>query len=89
MVIVHGTCTVDATLMPFGLILGPNCDLAAEVSGQGSVPAGRLCDRPKLPTKQCDPGSKFQVLATSPDAEVVAHSLGSIALGNRNRLKPV
>src|SRR3569623_194031 len=34
---------------------------------------GGVCDRPNVLNQACDPGSKFQVLAQTPDAAAVAH----------------
>lgn len=34
---------------------------------------GGICDRPNVLNASCDPGSKFQVLAQTPDAAAVAH----------------
>ena len=56
-----------------------DCDHGQEVPGQGSVFSGprtgrsETCDAPNRLNKQCDPGSKFQVLTRTDDAYVVAH----------------
>lgn len=51
---------------------GFNCDNGSEVPGQ-EMNADGLCDRPNVLNRQCDPGSRFQVLAQNSDAAVVAH----------------
>jgi len=54
-----------------------DCDAGTEVPGQGSVFSGPArtvtCDEPNRLNRQCDPGSRFQVLVRSNDAFVVAH----------------
>lgn len=35
--------------------------------------SGGICDRPNVLNQACDPGSKFQVVAQTPDAAAVAH----------------
>jgi len=64
------------------LAIGPtvpdfDCDAGTEVPGQGIVFSGVnsnvKCDQPNRLNKQCDPGSRFQVLTRSDDAYVVAH----------------
>jgi hypothetical protein len=47
-----------------------SCQNGTEVPGQGN---GVVCDKPNVLNNECDPGSKFQVLARTPDAVVVAH----------------
>jgi hypothetical protein len=51
-----------------------DCDAGTEVPGQGSVFNGNAtCDQPNRLNRQCDPGSRFQVLTRSESAYVVAH----------------
>ena len=54
-----------------------DCDAGTEVPGQGNVFSGNqpgaTCDEPNRLNKQCDPGSRFQVLINSDIAYVVAH----------------
>lgn len=51
-----------------------SCSNGVEVPGQGITPAGSACDAPNSLNRQCDPGSRFQVLAgRSADAVAVAH----------------
>jgi hypothetical protein len=54
-----------------------DCDAGTEVPGQGNVFSGNqpgaTCDEPNRLNKQCDPGSRFQVLINSDSAYVVAH----------------
>jgi hypothetical protein len=54
-----------------------DCDAGTEVPGQGSVFSGNqpgvTCGEPNRLNRQCDPGSRFQVLTRSNDAYVVAH----------------
>jgi hypothetical protein len=57
---------------------GFSCGNGTEVPGQGNVPTtGRNtthCDRPNVLNRECDPGSKFQVLSGgNADAVAVAH----------------
>jgi hypothetical protein len=52
-----------------------NCDegtLVPEDHLSGTYP-NQLCDRPNVLRHECDPGSRFKVLHTSDDAEIVAH----------------
>jgi hypothetical protein len=64
------------------LAIGPSvqefdCDAGTEVPGQGSVfsrhQPGVTCDQPNRLNKECDPGSRFQVLTRTDDAYIVAH----------------
>lgn len=54
-----------------------DCDAGTEVPGQGQVFSGDqpgvTCDQPNRLNRQCDPGSRFQVLTRSDDAYTVAH----------------
>jgi hypothetical protein len=54
-----------------------DCDAGTEVPGQGNVFSGNqpgaTCDEPNRLNKQCDPGSRFQVLVNSDSAYIVAH----------------
>jgi hypothetical protein len=54
-----------------------DCDAGTDVPGQGSMfsggQAGVTCDEPNRLNKQCDPGSRFQVLVRSDSAYIVAH----------------
>jgi hypothetical protein len=54
-----------------------DCDAGTEVPAQGSVFSGPqrtvTCDEPNRLNRQCDPGSRFQVLTRSDTAYVVAH----------------
>ncbi|XKM44016.1 hypothetical protein A4U53_041680 (plasmid) [Rhizobium ruizarguesonis] len=51
-----------------------SCSAGVEVPGQGTAPAGTLCDAPNSLNRQCDPGSRFQVLAgRTSDSVAVAH----------------
>jgi hypothetical protein len=54
-----------------------DCDAGTEVPGQGPIfsgdQSGVTCDQPNRLNRQCDPGSRFQVLTRSDDAYVVAH----------------
>ncbi|MGO7214191.1 hypothetical protein ACC817_00955 [Rhizobium ruizarguesonis] len=51
-----------------------SCSAGVEVPGQGTTPAGTLCDAPNSLNKVCDPGSRFQVLpGRTQDAVAVAH----------------
>ena len=54
-----------------------DCDAGTDVPGQGNVFSGdqpnATCDEPNRLNKQCDPGSRFQVLVSSDSAYVVAH----------------
>lgn len=61
---------IGATVQDF------DCDSGTEVPGQGNAPYGTLgarCDQPNRLNKECDPGSRFQVLTRSESAYVVAH----------------
>jgi hypothetical protein len=52
-----------------------NCDdgtLVPTTNVTGTYP-DQLCDRPNVLNHECDPGSRFQVLAQTDDAIVVAH----------------
>ena len=54
-----------------------DCDAGTDVPGQGNAfsgdQPGATCDEPNRLNKQCDPGSRFQVLINSDSAYVVAH----------------
>lgn len=54
-------------------VRGFNCQDGTEVPGQGTTPRGGACNFPNVLNGVCDPGSKFQVLAQTPDAAAVAH----------------
>src|SRR5580658_4357269 len=53
-----------------------DCDAGTDVPGQGNVfsgdQPGATCNEPNRLNKQCDPGSRFQVLINSDSAYVVA-----------------
>ena len=55
-----------------------NCDSGTLVPTTNLTPPGAIypngtCDRPNVLEKECDPGSRFQVLTNNADAYVVAH----------------
>jgi hypothetical protein len=54
-----------------------DCDAGTEVPAQGMVFSGNqpgvTCNQPNRLNQRCDPGSKFQVLTSNPNAYVVAH----------------
>ena len=60
-----------ATGIPVGRF---SCSSGVEVPGQGTTPAGGLCNAPNVLNGKCDPGSRFQVLpGRTDDAVAVAH----------------
>ena len=50
-----------------------NCDSGAEVPMTNFNPATGSCDEPNRLNEVCDPGSRFQVLANTPNVHIVAH----------------
>jgi hypothetical protein len=72
----------DSTLVPMTnafdknnnpLLFGPNADFVDLYSKVKFGSGGGRCDRPDRLNKECDPGSRFHVLAKTADAYVVAH----------------
>lgn len=64
------TNAVDSNNNP--IAFGPNSDFVALYAKVKEGSGGR-CDRPDRLNKECDPGSRFQVINQTPDAYVVAH----------------
>jgi hypothetical protein len=54
-----------------------DCDAGTDVPVTNPVPGPNgtvaMCDRPNRLNKECDPGSRFQVLASTPNVFTVAH----------------